>query len=916
LSLCQRHLLFVGVPFVFIWAILYSPHANAFCMTATGKCLSGLTINSDLSNSLKIAEKIIKIVNKKSEGETDRHSDQKVEVLYRQGLAHLKKFFTGSPAINGWLFEQQISPLFTAVTSYYEISGSIGLSLPALKDAQTLARNSYALLSQQSYTLQIARIQLQLGFPDKALHEIKELTTYINNFYKISPTPDLNNLDVDGAYSYLHSKATLFETKLLEKRRIDPETMRQEFNLAARILAAMPAVKYTHPSLDVSADLDTMGTREAAGKYLRTDHSIYSAYTRGFLAAGDIEYAKKANDLAQNAYSENVSSLAKGGVARTNRSSSLAIGARSFGIFNLQNQNLVYKTYPMRSRVWAALLLARVQSSLGDSNKALSYVGDAKNAFKKVDELYQKLPKIYRRVDKIDKDLFDVLMLEAYLMEKQGHHARAAESYQRVIRLSERIRESLSVDLRNHFFQSVSKDAYLGLLRSSARVYENKQEKYEFDTVLTALNCMQSRQLRDLLQVSTSSFSDFDGSNSEEENQPTEDEARLSVAALQEKLVDHEIILFFSDLDDQILVGMIGKSGYGVSLQTKPDLLDESVHKIREKLVQNREFAFSDLAKLTEPLLSNVQQAIKASNRIIVLSDGALTSLPAYIWPIDKNSIIADYASVRYLTALDMLGSKNIESRKPKLLAIADPAYNVESTIRENIGKDLINKTRNISEIQNLIVPLPETRDEVLGISAIFGDKRNKLLLGKAASESTLKQLKLTSYNYIHIATHGLLGNEIPSLNEPALLLSYEAKEDGFLKTSEVMQLKMDADLTVLSACNTGNGKYYRGEGLTGISRAFMVAGSKQVIASLWPVDSYATTEMMVRLYKEINKGKSVEKALYDSQQAYRKSKKAVSTNQTGRALKLTKSMKFSSRQFAGRHNPFYWSPFILISSY
>ena len=143
----------------------------------------------------------------------------------------------------------------------------------------------------------------------------------------------------------------------------------------------------------------------------------------------------------------------------------------------------------------------------------------------------------------------------------------------------------------------------------------------------------------------------------------------------------------------------------------------------------------------------------------------------------------------------------------------------------------------------------------IVGRSVRYFPEESRLLHGVDAIESLVKVAKLDEYTHLHFATHGIISNDLPGFTEPALVLGYEGDEDGFLFASEVSRLKLDADLTVLSACNTGNGEYFNGEGLMGMGRAFMLAGSDNVIVSLWPVESYSTQRMMESLYGHMASG-------------------------------------------------------------
>lgn len=112
-------------------------------------------------------------------------------------------------------------------------------------------------------------------------------------------------------------------------------------------------------------------------------------------------------------------------------------------------------------------------------------------------------------------------------------------------------------------------------------------------------------------------------------------------------------------------------------------------------------------------------------------------------------------------------------------------------------------------------------------------------------------------YRSVHIATHGFLNSVRPELSGLVLSLVGEwgTPQDGFLQAHEVYDLKLSADLVVLSACQTGLGKEIKGEGLVGLTRGFMYAGAPRVVVSLWSVNDEATAELMSRFYYKLLKG-------------------------------------------------------------
>jgi CHAT domain-containing protein len=146
---------------------------------------------------------------------------------------------------------------------------------------------------------------------------------------------------------------------------------------------------------------------------------------------------------------------------------------------------------------------------------------------------------------------------------------------------------------------------------------------------------------------------------------------------------------------------------------------------------------------------------------------------------------------------------------------------------------------------------LPLAREEAEGILSLAPAHERLGALDFDASRATAKDSKLAQYKIVHFATHGVLDSAHPELS--GIMLSmvnrHGQPQDGFLRLHEIYNLKLPADLVVLSACQTGLGKEIRGEGLVGLTRGFMYAGAKRVVASLWKIDDRATAELMKRFY-------------------------------------------------------------------
>ena len=191
---------------------------------------------------------------------------------------------------------------------------------------------------------------------------------------------------------------------------------------------------------------------------------------------------------------------------------------------------------------------------------------------------------------------------------------------------------------------------------------------------------------------------------------------------------------------------------------------------------------------------------------------------------------------------------------------------------------------------------LPETSDELRLIAKYLNSSEDDLYLRDRATETELKSADLSNSRVLGFATHGLVGGELNGLAEPALVLTPPAEgselDDGLLKASEVAQLTLNADMVLLSACNTASGENLGAEGLSGLARAFIYAGARSLLVSHWSVDSGSAAELTTGLFE------------------------ALDTNpEMGRAEALQSSMMSLASDSENPHysHPAFWAPFSLI---
>ena len=162
--------------------------------------------------------------------------------------------------------------------------------------------------------------------------------------------------------------------------------------------------------------------------------------------------------------------------------------------------------------------------------------------------------------------------------------------------------------------------------------------------------------------------------------------------------------------------------------------------------------------------------------------------------------------------------------------------------------------------------PLPDTATELRSVSRLLGGSPGDLITGRSFTVERLKRMSLDSYRIISFATHGLLPSKLRCLPEPALLTTRTGKDDGLLTSSEVATLSLDADLVVLSACDTGGPAGSGGEALTGLARSFFYAGARSLLVTHWDVPSRFTTDLLIGTFERAHAGASLAEALKQSQ--------------------------------------------------
>lgn len=260
-------------------------------------------------------------------------------------------------------------------------------------------------------------------------------------------------------------------------------------------------------------------------------------------------------------------------------------------------------------------------------------------------------------------------------------------------------------------------------------------------------------------------------------------------------------------------------------------------------------------------------EGLLGTDTLLVVSDGVLQYIPFSALPLPsapRERLLARHGVVS-LPSASTLAVLRQEPRTaaPKTLAVlADPVFgNDPRALGARRSGDKVATHRGVPPPRGaagrsadllLLDPLPFSLEEAAAIARMVPDRAQKLeAFGFDASADTARSGKLAEYRYVHFATHGILDTWHPGLSRLALsqIDRRGRPQDGFLRLQDIYNLRLNADLVVLSACQTALGKEIRGEGLIGLTRGFMYAGSARVLASLWSVEDRATAKLMKKLY-------------------------------------------------------------------
>ena len=396
--------------------------------------------------------------------------------------------------------------------------------------------------------------------------------------------------------------------------------------------------------------------------------------------------------------------------------------------------------------------------------------------------------------------------------------------------------------------------------------------------------------------------------------------AAVNLDQLRNSLKPKEGVLSFLVGRDQSFAQLVTRDGAIVAAVPEGENgLREAVTSIRRTLeIQGgaiNEFNLGESKQLYDLLLAGLRLPLAAVDHLVVVPAGPLSNLPFGLLvattPKDASYAKADWLvrtkTVSYTPSLQALtalrAAKPRRAPKQMLLAFGDPALvgHVDRPGEVSPMAALANNCREggpmPAALLSALAPLPDTARELRVVAATLGAGPDSLFLGRNATEENLRKQTLDEYRIIYFATHGLLPGEMRCQAEPGLVLTPPATAqqstalDGLLESSEIASIRLNADLVVLSACNTAasGGRFSGGEALSGLAEAFFYAGARNLLVTHWQVPSAATAELMAGLFTSL---------------------RASNGGSVGDALQVAQNNLILNEKTA---HPFFWAAFVVI---
>lgn len=354
----------------------------------------------------------------------------------------------------------------------------------------------------------------------------------------------------------------------------------------------------------------------------------------------------------------------------------------------------------------------------------------------------------------------------------------------------------------------------------------------------------------------------------------------IEIGEIGNLLDEKTALLEYLVSDESILLFVFTKTNNQVEFKTYRinigrNELNKRIERFRQMLAGRNVLFASESRLLYDAILRPATQQLANKTNLTIVPDDGLWELPFQALQSAENHYVLDDAGISYSPSLTILremrgNPRQITEGAKTLLAFGNP---LDGT-----------KTINFN-----FAALPEAEKQTLALKNLYGANFSSIFNRVEASETVLKREAAKGFSILHLATHGVLDNNSPLNSYVLLAPNLAANDDGKLEAWEILEMNLDFDLVMLSACETARGQTRSGEGLIGLAWSLMVAGSRNVVVSQWKVESSSTTDLTIEFYKSLKQ-----------------------TNAPGKPEALRRAALKLRRNNLTAH-PFYWAGFVLI---
>ncbi|MDI6699423.1 MAG: CHAT domain-containing protein [Candidatus Saccharicenans sp.] len=554
-------------------------------------------------------------------------------------------------------------------------------------------------------------------------------------------------------------------------------------------------------------------------------------------------------------------------------------------------------------------------------------------------ELYRQALTIALRAD-IFPEVWNNYLGLGRCFEELGDYKSAYINYRQALETLSPVRESIALDLYRISFDRGKKGIYEGLIRSLVKYRLGHPGRQSDEMVFSILNSLKARVLIEELDR-LSSRQEAEGRSEELDevdrmisdllsrpenaldessfNRLTELEYRYlrlqgrngpaagknsggNLPELEfiqkEFLSEGQLILDYFLGQEESFCFVISRDHFRIIRLPDEREIEKSV-KLYIKLLGSTAVGEDDLrpaGKRIGQLLLPVEEleSGKFSN-LLIIPDGLLNNLPFEALILSKPGnggygYLVEVCSLSYSPSLTVIARLKEDNRaasyQKELLAFGNPHHSQWFNDRVRARAFFMEGMRPGADFN--LGSLPFSQKEIRQLAELFPGESCDLFLKKRATEERLKSLDIGRYRIIHFACHGLISERFPQRS--ALVLSSDRKnvEDGFLTAREIYTLRLNSELVVLAACQSSRGSIERAEGIIGLPRLFLLAGSRAVVSSLWAVNDRASQSLMLDFYRGLLAGEKKVEAL--------------------RQAKL--------KMIAGaRSHPYYWAGYVLTGN-